>query len=96
MESEPVIVYTSSYCMHSRSVERFLRKNEIAAEIINIDGNPEAREKVKSVNRGYASVPTLLFPDGTQLTEPSSNQLREKFNIEQLSLSERLKGVLGK
>lgn len=94
--SEPLIVYTSTYCMHSRSVERFLKKNGIAAEIVNIDGNPEARQVVMSINRGYASVPTLVFPDGTQLTEPSYKQLRAKFDIEETSLSDRLKGVLGK
>ena len=93
--SELLIVYTSSYCMHSRSVERFLKKNGIAAEYINIDGNPEARQILMSINRGYASVPTVIFPDGTQLTEPSYKSLRAKLDIEEPSLSDRLKGFLG-
>jgi len=93
--SEKVIVYTSAYCLHSRSVVRMLKKNNIAAEIITIDGDAEARAKVMSLNNGNASVPTLVFPDGTQLTEPSSSQLRSKFDLPQLSLSERLKGILG-
>jgi mycoredoxin len=94
--SEKVVVYTSTYCLHSRSVVRFLKKNNIEIEIINIDGDAEAQAKVKSLNYGNASVPTLVFPDGTQLTEPSSSQLQAKFNLPQLSLSERLKGILGK
>lgn len=94
--SRPLVVYTSSYCMHSRSVVRFLKKNDISAEIINIDGDSEAREKLMSLNRGYASVPTLIFPDGTQLTEPSSRELRSKLSIEEPSLSERLKSIVGK
>lgn len=94
--SEAITVYTSSYCLLSRSVVRFLKKNDIAAEIISIDGDREAREKVMSLNGGNASVPTLVFPDGTQLTEPSSKELRAKLDIEQLSLSQRLKGVVGK
>ena len=94
--SEAITVYTSSYCIHSRSVVRFLKKNDIAAEIVNIDGNHEARETLMSLNRGYASVPTLVFPDGTQLTEPSSKDLRAKLDIEQPRLSQRLKGVVGK
>ncbi len=93
---KPLVVYTSSYCMHSRSVVRFLNKHEIPAEIISIDGNSEAREKLMSLNRGYASVPTLIFPDGTQLTEPSSGELRSKLNIEQPTLAERLKSIVGK
>ncbi len=94
--SEKITVYTSSYCLHSRAVVRFLNKNNIPAEIISIDGDPEAREKVKSLNQGYASVPTLVFPDGTQLTEPSTSRLRAKLNLKQPSLTEKLKGAIGK
>lgn len=94
--TETVTVYTSSYCLHSRSVVRFLKKNDIPAEIISIDGDHEAREKVISLNNGYASVPTVVFPDGTQLTEPSYNELRNKLNLEKPSLSQRLKGIVGK
>jgi DNA-binding MarR family transcriptional regulator len=49
-----------------------------------------------SLNGGNASVPTLIFPDGTQLTEPSSKELRAKLNIEQPSLSQQLKSIVGK
>lgn len=94
--TETVTVYTSSYCLHSRSVVRFLKNNDIPAEIISIDGDHEAREKVISLNKGYASVPTLVFPDGTQFTEPSYKELRDKLNLEKPSLSQRLKGIVGK
>ena len=93
---ETVTVYTSSYCLHSRSVVRFLQKNDIPAEIISIDGDHEVREKVISINQGYASVPTLVFPDGTKLTEPSYKELRAKLNLEKPSLVQRLKGAVGK
>ncbi|MFN2136872.1 MAG: glutaredoxin family protein [Candidatus Promineifilaceae bacterium] len=93
--SEPIIVYTSTYCMHSRSVERLLKKHDIVAEFINIDGDREARQAVMALNDGYASVPTLLFPDGTQLTEPSSKVLLAKLGLESPSLADRLKGAFG-
>jgi hypothetical protein len=38
----------------------------------------EARERVKTINHGYESVPTLIFPDGSTLTEPSAGELRRK------------------
>ena len=91
---ESVTVYTSSYCLHSRSVVRFLKKNDIPAEIISIDGDREAKELVMSINNGYASVPTVIFPDGTHLTEPSYKQLREKLDLEKPTLSQRLKGLI--
>ncbi len=92
--SKPPTVYTSSYCMHSRSVVKFLKKNDIEAEIINIDGDPQAREHLMALNHGYASVPTLLFADGSQLTEPSSKELYAKFGLQQPTLSARLKGLI--
>ena len=91
---ESVTVYTSSYCLHSRSVVRFLKKNDIPAEIISIDGDREAKELVMSINNGYASVPTVVFSDGTHLTEPSYKQLREKLDLEKPTLSQRLKALI--
>lgn len=47
-------------------------------EYVDIYTDPAAREWVREVNRGYESVPTLVFPDGSTLTEPSRRQLRAK------------------
>ncbi len=77
-----LIMYTSDFCGHSMAVERYLRQNQVAVELRSIDGDPDARAAVMALNRGYASVPTLLFPDGTQLTEPSLRQLKQKLSGE--------------
>ena len=75
-------LYTSGWCAHSRSVERFLKRNEIDVDKINIDGDGEARQQLIELNNGYASVPTLLFEDGTTLTEPSFSEIRQKLGME--------------
>ena len=94
--SEPIIVYTSTFCPHSWSVERFLRSNDVPIKLVNIDKNLQARQEVMAANRGFASVPTLIFPDGSQLTEPSFGQIRAKLGIEAPSLLKRIKGILGR
>lgn len=76
--TEPITLYTSQYCGHSQQIERFLKEQDVNIHIISIDGNPDARETVKGINNGYASVPTLIFPDGSTLTEPSIRQLQNK------------------
>jgi mycoredoxin len=86
----PITMYTSSSCPQSWATEQFMNDYEIPVNLINIDQVPGAREKLIEINGGYASVPTLLFADGTRLTEPSFRQLREKLNIEESS------GVLDK
>jgi hypothetical protein len=35
----------------------------------------KAAQFVETINGGYLSVPTLVFPDGTTLTEPSNPEL---------------------
>ena len=93
---EPIVMYTSRFCAHSWSVQRFLKSHGVAVELINIDGNQQARQELIAINNGYASVPTLIFSDGTQLTEPSFGQLRSKLEIETVSVKTRLKRILGK
>ena len=69
-----VILYTSRWCAHSKGVERLLDNNGIRVHKINIDGNGEARQELIELNGGYASVPTLVFPDGSKLTEPAKER----------------------
>jgi hypothetical protein len=35
------------------------------------------------MNQGHRSVPTIIFPDGTILTEPSWEELRQKTGMDQ-------------
>lgn len=94
--TEKVILYTSNWCAHALSVERFLDNNEIAVHKINIDGNSESRAQLIEINDGYASVPTLIFPDGTKLIEPSLALLRKKLQVDQTpSLANRVRHLLG-
>lgn len=94
--SEPIIVYTSTFCPHSWSVERFLKSNDVPIKLVNIDKDLQARQEVMAANRGFASVPTLIFPDGSQLTEPSFGQIRAKLGIESPSLLKRITGIFGR
>lgn len=92
-EQQRITLYVSTYCGHSQLVKRFVEKNDIPAKIINIDDDPAARETVVTINNGYASVPTLIFPDGSTLTEPSMGQLKAKLGIESPSMKDRLRSL---
>jgi hypothetical protein len=47
---------------------------------VDITRDPEAVALVEKLNNGYRSVPTILFPDGSVLSEPSTTQLVAKLN----------------
>jgi len=54
-----------------------LRRARAAFDYIDISFDGPANARVREINGGNASVPTLVFPDGTTLTEPSEAELAE-------------------
>jgi mycoredoxin len=70
--------YGTNWCPSSRRAKKVLLEKGIDFEWINIDEDPAGREFVMEVNNGNRSVPTIVFPDGTILVEPSRMALSEK------------------
>lgn len=81
-EDRKIIMYGTTWCGASRRARQFLDENNIEYEWVDIDKDREAAKLVEKINGGYRSVPTIVFPDDSTLTEPSSYQLRAKFNLE--------------
>lgn len=71
-----LIMYSTTWCGYCRQLKRQLKTEGIAFTEINIEETPGAAEFVMSVNGGNQTVPTVLFPDGTTLTNPSLSQVR--------------------
>jgi len=95
LNEEKIILYSSHWCGHSLRLEKFLARHEIKVERISIDGNSPARQKLIEINNGYASVPTLIFPDGSVLTEPNFSELREILALDpEPGMTDRLRGFL--
>jgi mycoredoxin len=92
-----IIVYTSTWCGHALAVERFLKENNVPVKYVDIGQDTEAREELIALNNGFASVPTLVFPDGSKMTEPSLSALRSRLGLDSPSggLIDRLRGALG-
>jgi mycoredoxin len=47
---------------------------------VNIAKDPAAMAIVEEINQGLQSVPTIIFPDGEILVEPSSAELEAKLD----------------
>jgi mycoredoxin len=80
-ETNKIIIYGTTWCGDSRRARRFFDENNIEYSWIDIDIDREAGKLVEQINGGFRSVPTIIFPDGSTLTEPSTYQLRNKFNL---------------
>jgi mycoredoxin len=73
----PVKFYGAMWCGDTRRARSWFDANNVAYEWIDVDKNKEAEEYVKSVNNGFRSIPTIVFGDGSRLTEPSVRKLEE-------------------
>ena len=80
-EQLKIILYGTNWCYDSRRARKVLDENNIAYEYIDIDIDMDGRKYVESVNQGCRSVPTLLFPDGSLLVEPSNSELNHKLGL---------------
>ncbi|HEX3610475.1 MAG TPA: glutaredoxin domain-containing protein [Sporichthyaceae bacterium] len=75
-QSATITVFSTSWCGPCRRLKTLMQAEEIPFTAVDIETDPEAEEFVKQVNRGNAIVPTVLFPDGTTLTNPTLAQVR--------------------
>jgi len=75
-----IVVYTVSWCGDCKRARIFFEQNEIQHMDVDIDADQQAADFVRQINNGSRSVPTIIFPDGTKLVEPTNDQLKAKFN----------------
>jgi mycoredoxin len=80
-EVKEIVMYGTTWCGETRRARRLLDQNNIPYKWIDIDQDTEARKFVEGVNHGFRSVPTILFPDGSMLVEPSTEKLSNKLGI---------------
>jgi len=72
------VMYTTNWCGFCKRLKRQLADLGITFDEINIEEVPETAEIVEKVNGGNQTVPTLVFSDGTAMTNPSASQVAEK------------------
>ena len=73
--SGELVMYTTTWCGYCVRLKRFLDAEGLPYREVNIELDPEAAAFVMGVNGGNRTVPTLLFPDGTALTNPTPAQI---------------------
>lgn len=80
-----ILMYTTTWCGDCRRAKRVFATLSVPYTEINIEHDSSAAEVVRRVNHGNQSVPTILFPDGSKLVEPSSALLEAKLREYQKS-----------
>jgi mycoredoxin len=76
--AQPLTMYTTPWCAFCKRLKRQLAADGIEMAEIDIEQDPAAADYVMSVNGGFQTVPTVVFPDGSALTNPSAATVKER------------------
>jgi mycoredoxin len=76
--TERPIMYTTTWCGFCYRLKRQLDRAGIGVTEVDIERNPAAAADVERLNNGDQTVPTLIFPDGSALTNPSIREVAAK------------------
>ena len=63
-------VYSTQWCGYCHRLTKQLDRAGVAYDYVDIEQDPAAAEFVMGVNGGNQTVPTVVLPDGTTLTNP--------------------------
>ena len=76
--SAQFVMYSTPWCGYCHRLKSQLDREGIEFSIVDIEQEPEAAFTVEQANGGNQTVPTLLFSDGSTLTNPSVAQVKDK------------------
>ena len=72
-----IAVYATKWCSDCRLAKAVLSEHGVAHTWVDIDSDPASVATVLRLNGGYRTVPTIIFPDGRVLVEPSRRELEQ-------------------
>jgi mycoredoxin len=78
--NDDIVMYTTHWCSACWTAKQVMDTLQVDYVEVDITQDEEAADYVMRVNRGYRSVPTIVFPDGTILTEPKPPVLVAKLH----------------
>jgi thioredoxin reductase (NADPH) len=81
----PIIVYGASWCPDCRRAKQFLASHRIPYEWIDLEEFPERTVEVEARNDGKRIIPTIVFPDGGFLAEPSNDELADRIGLSRVA-----------
>lgn len=81
-------VIGASWCPDCKRAKTFLGQHRVAYDWVDMENNDEAIAEVERLNGGKRSIPTIIFPDGSILVEPSNDELADKLEIKRSAMDD--------
>jgi mycoredoxin len=73
---ETLTMYSTAWCGYCRRLKSQLERDGIEFVVVDIERTPDAAAFVERINGGNRTVPTVHFPNGTALTNPTLAQVK--------------------
>ncbi len=73
-----ITLYGAKWCPDCTRSKAFLDSRKVPYTYIDLELDPTAADTVERLNNGLQSIPTIVFGDGSILTEPSDIELGAK------------------
>jgi mycoredoxin len=73
-----VTMYTTTWCGYCVRLKKLMQREGIAYAEVDIEQDESAADVVMRANGGNRTVPTLVFADGSALTNPSIDQVKTR------------------
>jgi thioredoxin reductase (NADPH) len=81
-DNKSIVVYSTTWCPDCKRAKKFFGEQRIPYINIDIEEDGPALELVQEINGGKRVVPTIIFPDGDILVEPSNAELAAKLGLQ--------------
>lgn len=80
--NDQITVYSTVWCPDCKRAKKFFGEQRVPYVNIDIEQDSAAMAYVEKVNNGMRSIPTIVFPDGSILVEPSNAELAKKLGLQ--------------
>jgi thioredoxin reductase (NADPH) len=81
LKPSAIMIYSAVWCPDCKRAKQFFGEQRVAYTNVDIEQDKKALAFVEKVNEGMRIVPTIIFPDGEILVEPTNAQLAEKLGL---------------
>ena len=76
--SGAVVMYSTTWCGYCRRLKSQMDRAGVAYSEVDIELDPASAALVEKVNGGNRTVPTVVFPDGSAMTNPSLRDVQSR------------------
>jgi len=81
MAQPQINFYGAHWCPDCRRSKQFLGEHQVPYRWVDIEQDPEGERYVLQKNNGKRIIPTIEFPDGSILVEPTNAELAAKLGL---------------